>query len=72
MWTGQNIVLLAVWKVAEGAEGRGMWRICSGESFLYVDAMPTFVVNVACAMELRSDSVLVVVGGEDFVGERCG
>ena len=52
MWTGENIVLLAIRKVAEGAESRGMWRVASGESFLYVGAMPTFVVNVASAMEL--------------------
>jgi len=52
MRAGQNVVLLAVREVAEGAESRGMWRVASGESFLYVGAMPTFVVNVAHAMEL--------------------
>ena len=62
-------MLLAVWLVAEGAESRGVWWVGRGKGFCYLGAVPAFVINVACAVELGGNSVFAMVRLEDFVGE---
>jgi len=70
MGAGQNVVLLAVREVAEGAESRGVWWIGRGEGFCYVGAVPAFVINVTGAVKFGGDAVLVMVWGKDLVGKR--
>ena len=46
-----------------------MWRLEGGETFLNVGAVPAFVIDVACTVELGGNSVFAMVRLEDFVGE---
>ena len=70
MGAGQNVVLLAVREVAEGAESRGVWWVGRGEGFCYVGAVPAFVINVTGAVKFGGDAVLVMVRCKDLVGKR--
>jgi hypothetical protein len=70
MGAGQNVVLLAVREVAEGAESSGVWWIVKGESFCDIGAVPAFVINVTGAVKFGGDAVLVMVRCKDLVGKR--